>query len=97
MPLWPTAYLFLISLRGAHVEVDRFSAYPVIASKMRVLIPKRFVKSKGLASMVHKKLDVRGFTDHQFDQCTLAKKICVDLIYAVAIEKLMRNSGLPAF
>jgi len=69
----------------------------VIANKMRILIPKRYVGGTGLVSAVHDRLKVHGFTDHQFDKCTLASKICVDLVLAVAYEKLMRSAGLPMF
>jgi hypothetical protein len=89
--------LILDVSRGAHVEVDHFSGYPSIANKMRILIPRRFVGGKGLVSAIHDKLKVHGFTDQQFDRCTLASKTCIDLVLAVAYEKLMRSGGLPMF
>ena len=81
--------------RGAHVEVDRFSALPLIAAKMRLLLPERYVGTKGLVSVIHKRVRVVGFSDQEFDECSLARKKCIDIIHTVAVSKLLadRNGG----
>ena len=81
--------------RGAHVEVDRFSRDPILAAKMRLLLPVRYVGTTSLVSMLHHRLRVIGFSDEEFDLCSLATKKCVDIILTVAVSKLLalRNGG----
>jgi hypothetical protein len=83
--------------RGAHVEVDRFSTYPAVAKKLRVLLPEKYVGGSDLVSQVLKGLTVIGFTEEEFKKCTLASDKAVKIVESVAIEKLMASSGLPQF
>jgi hypothetical protein len=83
--------------RGAHVEVDRLSGYAVIAQKIRVLIPDRYVGSSGLVKVIHDKLAVVGFSEDEFTDCRLATDKCVKLVLSVAIEKMMKLGGIPAY
>ena len=83
--------------RGAHVEVDRFSTYPILAKKLRVLLPEKYVGGSGLAGQVLKGLTVVGFTEEEFKKCSLASEKAVKIVETVAIEKLMATSGLPQF
>jgi hypothetical protein len=78
--------------RGAHVEVDRFSTYPVLAKKLRVLLPQKYVGGSGLVSEVHSGLRVIGFTDAEFRNCTLASEKAIKTVLSVAIEKLMASA-----
>jgi len=83
--------------RGAHVEVDRFSNYPSIAHKIRVLLPEKYVGGTGLASQVHQGLKVIGFSEIEFKQCSLASVKAIKVVLSVAIEKLMTSRGFPQF
>jgi hypothetical protein len=76
--------------RGAHVEVDRFSSRPEIASKMTLLIPEEFVGGTGLVSHVHKHVNVTGFSPSQFKDCNLATKLAISIVDGVAIDRLTR-------
>jgi hypothetical protein len=81
--------LVLDLTRGAHVEVDRFSNYPAIAAKMNVLIPDRYVGSTGLVAHVHKRTNVIGFSDEEFEMCRVATEKAVQIVEMVAINKLI--------
>lgn len=83
--------------RGAHVELDRFSTFPILANKIRVLLPQKYVGGTGLVNQVLQGLRVTGFTESELTNCTVASKKCVDIILSVAIEKLMASGGIPRF
>lgn len=77
--------------RGAHVEVDRLTAYPLVAQKIRLLLPERFVGTTGLVSVIHQGVRVSGYTDADFEACRLATKQCVDIVLSIAIDKRLRS------
>jgi hypothetical protein len=83
--------LILDVSRGASLELDHFSADPLIARKMRLLIPAEHVGGTGLISSVHDKVRVSGFTDDDLASCRVATKIVPDLVDAVAIEKMQAS------
>ena len=77
--------------RGAHVEVDRFTTKPTLAAKIRVLIPDKWVGSKGLIGSVHQDTRVRGFSEDEFELCSLATEKCVTIVLSFAIRKMMNK------
>jgi len=83
--------LILDVSRGAHVEVDRFSNYPSVAHKMRVLLPEKYVGSKSLAGELQKGLRVIGFSETEFEKCSLASEKAIKVVLSVAIDKMMAN------
>ncbi|MCA1706763.1 MAG: hypothetical protein LC808_27285 [Actinobacteria bacterium] len=78
--------------RGAHVEVDVYSTYAVIAAKMHVFLPEEYI-GRGLAREVHDRLrSLEGFTDKDLADCRVAKR-CGEIAMSKALELLLRGPG----
>jgi hypothetical protein len=84
--------LILDVSRGAHVEVDQFATNAKLAPKIRLLIPTRFVGTKGLVGVVHQRVRVCGFTDEEFEACRVARDLAVNVVESVAIRKLIGDA-----
>jgi len=83
--------------RGAHVEVDRISSYPLLAKKMRILLPEKYARGSGPYSNVLQGLRVVPFTEEEFERSSLASVKAIKLVESVALEKLMDSGGVPRF
>ncbi len=81
--------------RGAHVEVDRFTALPALAAKLMILLPDRWVGGTGLVSQIHRNARVLGFSDAQLDSCEVATKMSVSIVDTFALQKLLAPSLTP--
>ena len=87
--------LILDVSRGAHVEVDQFAANPRIADKIRLLIPDKWVGTKGLVGVLHQRVRVFGFSHDEFQFCKLATEKSVHIVLSVAIRKLFYQGSAP--
>lgn len=75
--------------RGAHVEVDHFSAIPEIAAKMHVFLPEEYV-DRGLAREIHRRVaSVNGFTDDDLRECNVLGR-AIGLVMERAISRVIR-------
>ncbi len=81
--------------RGAHVEVDRFSAIPAIASKMTVLLPEKYVGNDGLVSQVHQAIRVVGFSGEELAACHVATVKSVRVVDTAALRVMMLATVTP--
>lgn len=76
--------------RGVDLEVDHFvETYEWFRNKAYVLIPQKYVKTKGLIADVFKNLrdgHLIGFTDYELKHCTVATKVCVGIVDEVALR-----------
>lgn len=81
--------LMLDISRGADLELDYFvPKYSWFRDKVYVFLPERYVPPKGLVKEVFDYLlpyQVEGFTDHEFEHCSLATEKAVAIAEGIAL------------
>lgn len=87
--------LMLDVSRGADLELDHFvPTYSWFREKVYVFLPEKYVSSKGLVKDVFDYLredQIEGFTDEEFEKCTLATEKALRIAQSVAITKRMQG------
>jgi len=81
--------------RGVDLELDHFlPTYSWFPPKVFLLLPRKYVNSKGLVKEVYDHLkpdQIGGFTPRQFDKCHVATCMALDAALAYAFDKLARG------
>jgi len=87
--------LVLAISRGANLELDHFiPTYPWFREKVRILLPKKYIKSQGLASSIYEFLrpnQIEGFTTQEFNRCKLATEKAVRIAKEAVILISLRR------
>jgi hypothetical protein len=87
--------LMLDTSGGVHLELDHFvPTYPWFRHKTYVLLPEEHVPPKGLAAEVFNYLTpdhVIGFSQAEFDNCTVVTQKAVNIATTVAVDQLLRE------
>lgn len=81
--------------RGVDLEIDFFVPnFPWIRDKIYILLPKQFVKAKGLVKEVFDFLKpdhLVGYSQKEFDECKVATEKAVRIATAAALNKRLRD------
>ncbi len=81
--------------RGVDVEIDHFlPTYDWFPPKVHLLVPKKYVDTKGLVKEVYEYLrndQIYGFTPRQFETCSVASKMAVEATLGVAYDKMLEG------
>lgn len=84
--------LVLESNRGSSIEIEYFM--PEFRKKIYVLMPNKFLPKKGLYASTLNLLEpehIIGYTQKEFDNCTLASEIAIKVADSVAMERFLRS------
>ncbi len=78
--------------RGADLEVDHFiQKYAWFREKAYVLLPQKYVGTKGLVADVFDLLPRRqliGFTEDELKTCHVATQVCISIVDEIAMQML---------
>jgi hypothetical protein len=84
--------------RGADLELDHFvPTYPWFRDKVYVFLPEEYVPPRGLVREVFAYLpedQVEGYTQQEFEECTLATKKAMEIAQSVAVDLFLKNARL---
>lgn len=87
--------LMLDMSRGADLELDYFvPTYPWFRDKVHVFLPEKSVPPKGFVKQVFDHLredQVEGFTDQEFEECSVAKQKAVRIVEIFCIDYCLRR------